>query len=55
MDFKLTEIIKYEELLNRYDRILKFDLEDQRILMHDIFIMEISMQPENMHWVYTFR
>jgi hypothetical protein len=41
MDIKFKQIITYEQLLNQYDRILTFDLKDQRLLMHQVLLLQI--------------
>jgi len=54
MSLQFQQIITYEQLLNQYDRVLTFDLQDQRLLMHQVLLIEIEMQPENMFWMYVF-
>lgn len=41
MNLTFQRIITYEQLLNQYDRILAFDLKDQRILMKQVVLIEI--------------
>ena len=41
MSLKFQKMLTYEELLNQYDRVLTFDLKDQRLLMHQAVLIEI--------------
>lgn len=41
MNLTFQQLITYEQLLNQYDRVLAFDLKDQRILMKKVVLIEI--------------
>ena len=41
MSLTFQPMITYEKLLNQYDRILAFDLKDQRILMKQVVLIQI--------------